>query len=296
MAPRPFWWCNRCNFFEFTVIKSYTFYNLSMQPKPCRNETFSLLRAASSSSHGESKSSGNSLCCDCCFALDLSNFSVWELPLVSGGAKIVWSFCFVASPTIWPASHDLLVYHWLKRAQHFNICMTVQDMSNDGAWLMISSWIFLNVSWATSTNCFCASHTGHGLFLDNSECISCITQPKYDHFWFLSRLTPTEYLDILGQYAFFKHAMMVKFVVDGSPFTDQLVANGWSHFCPLHSVHTKFLQHRFWALLAVQLSGHWRPLPSWFGSSSKRIQSFLHQLRFWIKWNSMNTVTSTSPL
>ena len=57
-------------------------------------------------------------------------------------------------------------------------------MSNDGAWLMISTWIILNVSWATSTIFFGASHTGHGSFRDNSECISCITQPKYDHFWF----------------------------------------------------------------------------------------------------------------
>lgn len=38
--PTTFWWCN---FFEFSVIKkNYTFYNLSMQPKPLpRNrETF----------------------------------------------------------------------------------------------------------------------------------------------------------------------------------------------------------------------------------------------------------------
>lgn len=149
-------------------------------------------------------------------------------------------------------------------------------MSNDGAWLMISTWIILNVSWAPI---FCASHTGHGSFRDNSECISCITQPKYmiiSDFWVVWH--PRNIWTYLDNMHFSSMQWWWSSWWNGSPFTDQLVANGWSHFCPLHSVHTKFLQHRFWALLAVQLSGHWRPLPSLFGV--KKIQSFLHHLRF----------------
>lgn len=119
----------------------------------------------------------------------------------------------------------------------------------------------------------CASHTEHGSFRDSSECISCITQPKYDHFGFLSRLAPTEYLDILGQYAwqacndgevcggwitfhrrciYVSNYPTVTLQVFGSAGRKWLVA-----FLPLAlSAHQVVA-----ALLAVQLSGHWRRLP-----------------------------------
>lgn len=151
-------------------------------------------------------------------------------------------------------------------------------MSNDGARLMISTWIILNVSWAASTNFLRKSYWTW--FISWQFWMYLLHHPAkiYDHFWFLSRLAPTQYLDILGQYAFFKHAMMVKFVVEWITFHRSAGRKWLVAFLPLALSAHQVLAASF---LSFACGTVLRTLETFaIFIRSKKIQSFLHHLGF----------------